>query len=170
MQLLLIRHAIAVDLPPGSTTSDAQRPLTREGVRRFRAAARGLQRLGLVPDLIFSSPYVRARETAELLQAIAEEPPPLHLTEALLPDASLTLPTQLLKQKDSATVALVGHTPHLERLVAHILAPQAPEQVRLELKKGSCVVVELSGAPDLMHARLTALLPPRLLRFLGDQR
>lgn len=169
MKLLLIRHAIAVELAPGSGGADADRPLTREGIRRFQAGVRGLRALKLIPEVIFSSPYRRARETAELLQEGSKQPIDLHLTEALLPDAAWVLPTQLLKLTGVETVALVGHNPYLEGIVASIVAPAAAQHVHLALKKGSCVVLELAGTPDLLHASLVALLPPRLLRTLGGE-
>ena len=167
MKLLLIRHAIAAELVPGSGGIDADRPLTREGIRRFQAGVRGLRALKLIPEIIFASPFRRARETAELLQEGSKHPIELHLTEALLPDAALVLPTQLLKLTGIETVALVGHNPYLEGIVASIVAPEAPGTVHLTLKKGSCVVLELAGTPELPHASLVALLPPRLLRTLG---
>src|SRR6185503_4199528 len=65
MRLLIIRHAIAV--PRGTPDiADDERPLTKRGRRRFRAAAAGLARLVKRPDFVLSSPLPRARETADI--------------------------------------------------------------------------------------------------------
>ena len=67
MKVLLVRHAIAVDRDtPG--ISDHLRPLTEEGAARFRKTARSLADL-LTPDLLLTSPLLRAKQTAEILSA-----------------------------------------------------------------------------------------------------
>lgn len=65
MKLLLVRHAAAA--PRGTPgVSDDDRPLTLEGVKKFRAAARGLARIARTPDVLLTSPLPRARATAEI--------------------------------------------------------------------------------------------------------
>src|SRR5574341_104412 len=65
MRLLVIRHAIAV--PRGTPgIADDDRPLTPRGRRRFQKAARGLARIAARPDVLLTSPLLRARSTAEL--------------------------------------------------------------------------------------------------------
>ena len=68
MKLLLIRHAPAVR--NGSAgIRDGERPLTPRGRARFRLAARGLARIADRPDVLLTSPLVRARATAEIAAA-----------------------------------------------------------------------------------------------------
>jgi phosphohistidine phosphatase SixA len=69
MNLFLLRHAIAVEPGALSGASDAARPLSPEGKEKMRKIARGMKALDLSFDLILSSPYVRARETAEIVAA-----------------------------------------------------------------------------------------------------
>src|SRR6266850_5759996 len=65
MRLLIVRHAIAV--PHGTPeVPEDERPLTPRGEKRFRAAARGLVRICRRPDVLLSSPLVRARQTADI--------------------------------------------------------------------------------------------------------
>ena len=79
--LYLMRHGIATEPSPG--TSDAERALTAEGVRKTARVAVGLQMIDAKPDLILSSPLVRAEETARLVadvlapRAAVELYPPL---------------------------------------------------------------------------------------------
>src|SRR5271156_2521374 len=67
MILYLVRHGIAVDPNDPKSPPEPERPLTAKGVQKTRAAALGLQALGVKPDVLITSPYVRAAQTAELL-------------------------------------------------------------------------------------------------------
>jgi phosphoserine phosphatase len=80
VDLYLIRHADALALGERGITSDEERPLSEVGERQADAAARALQSRGILFDRLFTSPLVRARQTAEILSAglggieIVEEP------------------------------------------------------------------------------------------------
>ena len=67
MNLYIIRHAIAVDEATSDYASDSERPLTDKGRKKMRQIANALRSLGVEFDLIFSSPYIRACDTAEVL-------------------------------------------------------------------------------------------------------
>ena len=66
MELYFLRHGIAADAGPAGT-GDAGRPLTKEGVTKMEAEARGLRRLKVKSDTLLYSPLVRARQTAEIV-------------------------------------------------------------------------------------------------------
>src|SRR5262250_2292517 len=120
MLVSIFRHGIAVPRGDVEGVSDAERPLTERGVKRTRAAARGFKLLGRVPDTILTSPYVRARQTAELLAlALGRTAPPLTITEALLPDASADRLYAELVALGAEQPLCVGHAPHLDVFVAH---------------------------------------------------
>jgi phosphohistidine phosphatase len=63
MLIVLLRHGIAED--PAADVADDDRRLTRKGHRRMKVVARALARLIPNVDAIYSSPLVRAYETAE---------------------------------------------------------------------------------------------------------
>ncbi len=66
MKLYIVRHAIA--FPHGTPDMpDDERPLTEEGIQKMRQAAAGLRSLEYVPELILTSPLIRARQTADIL-------------------------------------------------------------------------------------------------------
>src|SRR5688500_19460975 len=69
MQLLIVRHAIAMEREEFAKTGrpDSDRPLTDTGRRRMRKNARGLQRISPHPDLIVTSPWLRAADTARVI-------------------------------------------------------------------------------------------------------
>ena len=66
MNLYIVRHAIAIPHgTPGIQEDD--RTLTKEGIKKMQQVATGLRTLGYIPDLILSSPLIRASHTAEIL-------------------------------------------------------------------------------------------------------
>ena len=66
MILYLVRHGIAVDRTDPKSPPEPERPLTARGVQKTRSAALGLRALGAKPDVLITSPYVRAAQTAEI--------------------------------------------------------------------------------------------------------
>lgn len=167
MQLLVIRHAIARDREEFARTGqdDDLRPLTPEGRRRMRRAARGLRRV--VPQLavLASSPLVRAAQTAEVV-AGAYGVPEWDTWPELAPGVA---PGMLLDRLRSlhvqgGPVAVVGHEPDLGELVSWLLCGQTRSFV--EMKKGGACLLEFGGAPEAERARLLWHLAPAHLRRL----
>ena len=68
MQVYFLRHgrAVAANMWRGA---EPERPLTDEGRDELRQLARGLKRIGVAPDAIYTSPFTRAKETAEIVGA-----------------------------------------------------------------------------------------------------
>jgi phosphohistidine phosphatase len=161
VKLLLIRHAAAVPRDaPG--IDDAARPLTKEGESRFREAARGLASLVDRPDLLLTSPWLRARQTAVIAAAAWGGVDPQD-AEALAGGSFAELATLLDRLARKATVAAVGHEPHLSALLARLLGSSRPEG--LGFKKGGAALVELAGRLEDGGA-LVFFLPPKVLRRL----
>jgi phosphohistidine phosphatase len=157
MRLIVIRHAIAVDRSPD--IPDDARPLTQEGKKRFRQAARGLARLFPPPDLLLTSPLLRARQTARIASKAWHVP--LTDEDALGGGSVADLESALRRVPAQATVALVGHEPQLSEFLAHLVGSNQPD--RLTFKKGGAAVVDLPAGPD-GAGTLVAVLPPRVLR------
>lgn len=167
MQLILIRHAPAGDRVEWARSGlpDEDRPLTKEGRTKMRRVVRGLRRVLESPERLFSSPLLRARETAELL---LERYPDLRVetTPELEPDADPAATLAWLKSLDDGQrIALVGHEPHLSGLLG-LLVHGDPSLDTLPFRKGGVAILELDTLRPA-GARLTAFLPPRVLRALG---
>ncbi len=163
MYVYLFRHGIAVDRSDASCPPDPERPLTDEGVKRTRAAARGLAALDLAPTAVLSSPYVRARQTADL--AVMELGLPgdsVREIPALTPDGD---PDEVLTALADVgdDVLCAGHAPNLDRVIAR--AAGAP-RVFTALKKAGLAVLALAGARP-GRGEIVAVYPPRVLRTLG---
>lgn len=163
MRLLIIRHAIAVARgTPG--IPDAERPLTEEGEAKFREAARGLARLVDRPDGLLTSPWLRAAQTARLAAQAWGKIEPKD-TEALAGGTFEAQAAVLDRFPESATVAVVGHEPHVSALLARLLGSRQDE--RLAFKKGGAALVEVPGKLK-DGGQLVWFLPPKVLRKLAD--
>jgi len=161
MRLLIVRHAIA--LPRGTPdVPDAERPLTPQGKRRFESAAQGLARALPRPDAVLTSPWTRARQTAEILAAAFGRLEPKD-TPALAGGSFDALARVLAAYPADATVALVGHEPWLSALLARLIG--SSEEERLEFKKGGVALVDFEGQLE-EGGKLVAYLPPKLMRRL----
>jgi phosphohistidine phosphatase len=156
----LMRHGTAVDRADPACPPDPARPLTSEGRRRTSAAAKGLAAFGVVPVQIWTSPYLRAKETADIVREMLRAPLPPIETEALLPGAAPERIQSELRQARLDSVLCVGHLPHLDRLIAFLLG--AARDVSA-LKKAGVACLEW---PPRGHATLLWLATPRLLRKL----
>lgn len=167
MQLLVIRHAIAEEREAHAAAGghDDDRPLTPFGKRRMRRNAKGLRRAATHIEVLASSPLVRAQQTARI---VADEYriPDVEVVEALRPDRH---PRELLawlsRQPADATVAVVGHDPHVSSLVLWSLAG-SDEPVAV-FKKGGVALLEFDRKPAAGKARLHWLLTPAQLRDLA---
>jgi phosphohistidine phosphatase len=164
MILYIVRHGLAVDRTESKVTSDAERPLTAKGVQKTRSAALGLKNLGAKPDLIISSPYVRAAQTAEIFaEALAFSPSKIRNSEALTPTqdpADILKELQRVKTKE---VMLFGHGPHVDRLIAHLAGMREPAT---ELKKSGVACFENHAGEGAW--KLLWIVTPKMLRSLGD--
>ena len=124
MDLLVIRHGIAEDREAfaASGKDDAQRPLTDEGRRKMRQAARGLTAVVPALDVLASSPLVRARQTADLVAKAYSGLPVTEITQ-LQPDQPPEAFAEWVRgQALHGAVAAVGHEPLLGQIVSFLLA------------------------------------------------
>ena len=159
-ELYLVRHAIAAER--GSEwPDDTKRPLTERGISRFKEAVKGLRHLDVSVDEIFTSPLVRARQTAELLAAGLDGKPPVKVLEALAPGHSFTsLMSQLAKVAKRRRVALVGHEPDLGELAAHLIGAGRA----LAFKKGGVCRIDIGSLASKRAGSLIWFFPPTVLR------
>jgi len=161
-ELYLIRHAIAAGRGD-AWPDDSKRPLTEGGIKRMREAARGLARLDASIDLVLTSPFVRARQTAEIVAAALDPRPPVVTIDSLIPGGGYAaLIADLEKHAKKTRIALVGHEPGLGEIAARLIGSRHA----IEFKKGAIFRVDVDEMPPAGPADLRWFLTPRVLRSI----
>ncbi len=157
--LYLVRHAIAAE-PGPEYPDDTKRPLTDDGVSRFRKAVAGLAALDVEVELVLTSPLTRARQTADLLSTGLDGHPAVVETGALAPGAPYkALMAELGRHARRTAVALVGHDPSIGQAAARLIgSPSA-----LVFRKGGVCRIDVDRLPPVAPGRLAWFAPPRLL-------
>jgi phosphohistidine phosphatase len=148
--VLVMRHGPA---EPAGHGKDADRRLTAEGRKRTRRAAAALAVIAPIPARIYTSPLVRARETAEILAAATGAASPL-VTPLLAPGFARANLVRELVHARIEPLAIVGHEPDLSGFVGWLLGGR--HEVRLKFGKGSACLVRFAEPGE---AELLALYP-----------
>ena len=156
MELYFLRHAIAGPRGRPKYKDDSLRPLTAQGREKMQYVALGMKNLGLTFDIILSSPYVRARQTAEIVaQACKIKNKKIHLTNNLLPPASIEELLQEVRAsfQKSKNILLVGHEPHLTQMISCLLKSDQP--LAIDFKKGGLCCLSWDRADAVLNWLLT---------------
>ncbi len=165
MRLYLMRHGIAITREDPECPPEPERHLTPKGIDKTRAAANGLRALKINPDVVLTSPYLRAVQTAEITCVSLEIPVSrIRHTETLLPGASPQMLFEELSKAKADEVICFGHAPNLDEVIA--LAVHASKPFT-ELKKAGAACLEIDSISPI-DGRLIWLLTSRALRELRD--
>jgi phosphohistidine phosphatase len=167
MNLYILRHAIAVERGSGGIGDDSLRPLTGGGKAKMRAIARGMRAMRLSFDLVLSSPYRRARDTAQIVVKEFGLDDSIELSPDLEPGGD---PDRLMRRlaetrPGPSSVLLVGHEPYLSSLISMLLSGGSHDSITL--KKGGLCKLTLGRVTYGRCATLEWLLTPRQLRGLA---
>ncbi|MEO0964067.1 MAG: histidine phosphatase family protein [Planctomycetota bacterium] len=164
MELILFRHGIAEE--PSAERDDADRRLTPRGVERTRLACVGLARVCDRPEAVIASSKARARQTAAMLGLVFDLEPEVWPS---LAGEQVEPVLERLRERDAGVLMLVGHEPMLSELVVRLCTP-ASGGGGIEMKKAgaACVEAGLGRNEPRTAGRLRWLLPPRVLRTLGE--
>lgn len=156
MILYFLRHGVAGQQSAG--TDDDLRELTRGGVVALRSASAAWRRLNLRPDVVISSPLLRALQTAQLVVAgvgLAREP---IVDDRLRPGADWgDLGRAMAAHPDARRIMFVGHEPDLSRAVCLLTGAAA-----VRLRKGGVACVEFPGVPEPGSGEIAWLIDPDL--------
>jgi phosphohistidine phosphatase len=162
MQLYIVRHGIAIDREDPKCPPEAERYLTEEGVEKTKQVAEAVAALGIQADLMFSSPYVRATQTAAIFASELEySKQKIRRTDSLLPGAEPgAFLRELAREKDVSTVLCFGHAPHVDGLLA---AAVGASRHITSMKKAGVALVELKRLSP-PNGQLVWLITPKLIR------
>lgn len=166
MRLLLIRHAIAEEREDFARTGkdDHLRPLTDEGRKKMKQAARGLCEICREIDLLATSPLTRAAQTGAILDSVyggltVEE------IEELAPESTPAEFLLWMRQRKEETIAAVGHEPSLGQIASWLLT--GTERRLLTFRKGGACLLDLPEEVGAGTATLLWALTPAQLRQLA---
>ena len=173
MELILVRHAKAFDRDASAWPDDSRRPLTAEGREQFARFAKRLRHVVPNVDLVESSGFVRAWQTAMLLEEHARWPKPARLERLEARDnlqdeeAQLSAMLRTIAALRAIPVVVwLGHEPSLSRFASLLLAGSA-DAIAIEFRKGAALSLEIESSPardDLPRARFRWMLTPNVAR------
>jgi len=162
MRIYLIRHSNAVEMGTSDFEEDAQRPLTERGREKMKNIARALKELGIQPNLIVSSPYVRAVQTAQILKRVLECKKDLSICDALVPLGNASdIFGEINEKYNVDDLILVGHEPCLSVLIG-MLTSGTPD-ILIALKYGGICCLSIDDLRLQRMAVLEWLLTPKIL-------
>ena len=155
MQLYLVRHGKAEE----GTGDDHERRLTADGIKKLETEARVIKELGIRPTRIYSSPRVRARQTAEIIaRALGMD---ITIDEAVNFGFDLSAVARLISGlPEDAQVMFVGHNPSMSNVV------QALTGASVDLKVGGLARVDILFPGPALSGQLAWLLAPRVFEAL----
>jgi phosphohistidine phosphatase len=165
MRIYVVRHGTAINREDPKCPAEAERYLTEEGITKTKQAAKGVAALGYSADVMISSPYVRAWQTAEIFAgALGYSKQKIQRTDLLLPsiDPALLF-RELAKDRKSADVFLFGHGPQVDGIIAMALGAKKDCTA---LKKSGVALIELTRVSP-PSGQLLWLAAPKMLRSAG---
>jgi phosphohistidine phosphatase len=165
MEVYVVRHGIAIDREDPKCPPDPERYLTEEGIEKTKRVAAAVAALGASPDLLLSSPYVRAMQTAEIFaSALDYSKQKIRRTDLLLPGTEPSLLfRELAKDKQTSTLFVFGHAPQLDDIIAAALGSK---HHITSLKKAGVALIELKRVSP-PNGQLVWLATPKVLRRAG---
>jgi phosphohistidine phosphatase len=158
--LLVVRHGPA---EPAGAGGDAARKLTSEGRARMKGAATALARIVPKPQAIWSSPLVRARETAAILaDAFAVEAP--RATALLAPGFDCFRLAAELGEAGAGPFALIAHAPDVATFSEWLIGAAGEGGVKFASGTAAVLTLAAPGAGILraLYPLDTFAFSPRL--------
>ena len=166
MNLFILRHGLATDPVRDGAKSDSERTLTAEGRRKMRRIAKAMREMELSFDLILTSPYARARETAEIVAQRLDLMKRLECNDHLIPGGSARKLIDFINDLKGTprSLMLVGHEPGLSQFIAFLTSNDGG--LSLNLKKGGLAMLSVGVLRYGKCAELEWLLTPGQMRLM----
>lgn len=161
LELYIIRHGLA-GKPLEDETLDEARPLKKKGKEKMKDIAKSLKDLNVCFDMVLTSPLLRSKETAEILNAYCGDSKKVRVTDLLKPDSSYNDLIKFLNTiKGSKKVAIVGHEPFLSGFASYCLTKNTNPLITL--KKGGVIKLDIDKVIKPGHCTLSLLMAPKII-------
>jgi phosphohistidine phosphatase len=162
MKLYFMRHGIATPKEEGGP--DDKRPLIPEGIKKTKEAAEALKNLEIDFDRILTSPFVRARQTADIVAEVLQMKDRLEEVDELADHPVSEVVRALAKYKGEERLLLVGHQNQMGDTIAYLLGGE--NNMRVDLKKSGVCMIEVDKLPPKSPATLCWMLAPRHMKLM----
>ena len=160
MEIYILRHGDAE--PRSAEVEEADRKLTAKGRHDVENVMRAAAACKVAPEIVLTSPYRRAIETAQLAMRELESKPKLIQTDVLLPEGRVEQVWKELRgHAATQEILLAGHEPQFSQLVAYLLA--APS-LHFDFKKGALVRITMDRVSGYPHGELKWIVTPSFFR------
>jgi len=157
VKLYFLRHGIAVEAEDWKG-AESERPLTDKGRKQLDREGKALAALELELEVIITSPFARAKETAQIIAAALNMSEHIEENDRLADSFSAMALGEILKSYSKVkSLMLVGHEPSMSQVIGEIIGGG-----KIDLKKGGLACVEIPE-PPLRKGELKWLVPPKLL-------
>lgn len=141
MQIYLLRHGIAENPQPGQR--DSERALVPEGRKKLKDVLRMAREADTAISLILTSPYRRARETAEMVSEYLSSEAELLESSALTPDGNpKAVWEEICAHRTVDSILLASHEPLMSATAAFLL--NSPN-FRVDFKKGALLRIDVES-------------------------
>jgi phosphohistidine phosphatase len=167
MNLFILRHGLAVEPGSAGFNRDSDRPLTPKGERKLWKIGQAVEELEVCFDWILSSPYLRARQTAEIIAEALDLRKRVEMCEALTPVGSPARLIETINARKPApeSVLLVGHEPYLSELISLLIS--GSKDLPIIMKKAGFCKLEVDSLRNGKCATLEWLLTPKQLCLMA---
>ena len=164
MDLFILRHGYAGNRLP-DPLKDIKRELTVSGKKEVVEIAKSLKKLGVKFNVIFSSPFTRAFQTAQIIAEEYKLTEQIEQSEELKPDGSKgSLYNKLSKLSIDSVILIVGHEPYLSSMINDIISNNENHNNNIILKKAGLSRIKITSTVPKFKGELRWLLTPRILK------
>ena len=160
MLIYIIRHAYAYEHGDPRWPDDSQRPLEAEGASRFQQAVEQLAKRGFEPQVIATSPYVRCRQTADIVAGYTPGEPTVVELPSLTPGSDLDELIEWSLAQRAESIAWVGHAPDVNHLAAALIGEG---DANLRFSKGAVAAIRIHGQLAAGRGELQWLVTAKVL-------
>ena len=164
MELYFLRHGVAVERGTPGYKDDPARPLTPKGRKQLKKISSALRKMELSFDVILSSPFLRAKETAEIVAKNLKLGKNVAETDSLKPGGNGKNLCHQLAKLDAQKILLVGHEPELSRLIALLIS--GDDSLAVDFKKSSLCKLDIVKLRHGRCATLAWLLTPGQMKLM----